>query len=76
MFFSSGMLGETVLRLFSGLCDYGLEIGVNHYREVYSFEGGLFDAWSSWNGGQPEVSEDEAFCGRHSLFVCLNGTSV
>ena len=63
------MIGSTVLELFSGVCDYGQEVGVNHYQEVYGFEGGLSDAWSSWGGGLPEISESEAFCGRHSLFV-------
>ena len=52
------------------MCDYGQEIGVNHYQ-VYDFEDGESDAWDSWSGSVPEVSEDEAFCGRHSLFVCL-----
>ena len=65
------LIGRTVLELFSGLCDFGQEVGVNHYQDVYSFEGGLSDAWSSWVGGLPQVSEDEAFCGRHSLFVSI-----
>ena len=65
------LLGQTVLDLFIGVCDYGQEIGVNHYQDIYDFEGGSSDAWSSWGGGQPEISEDEAFCGRHSLFVSL-----
>lgn len=65
------LIGRTVLELFSGVCDFGQEVGVNHYQDVYSFEGGLSDEWSSWSGGLPRVSEDEAFCGRHSLYVCL-----
>lgn len=63
------LIGRAVLELFSGECDFGQEVGINHYQDVYSFEGGLSDAWSSWAGGLPQVSKDEAFCGRHSLFV-------
>lgn len=65
------LIGRRVLELFSGVCDFGQEIGVNHYQDVYSFEDGLSDVWSSWGGGVPQVTEDEAFCGRHSLFVSL-----
>jgi hypothetical protein len=65
------LVGRAVLELFSGVCDFGQEVGINHYQDVYSFEGGLSDAWSSWAGGLPQVSEEEAFCGRHSLFVSL-----
>lgn len=53
------------------MCDFGQEVGVNHYQDVYGFESGLSDVWSSWGGGLPQISEDEAFCGRHSLFVSL-----
>ena len=65
------LIGRAVLELFSGVCDFGQEVGINHYEDVYSFEGGLSDTWSSWEGGLPQVSEEEAFCGRHSLFVSL-----
>ena len=65
------LIGRAVLELFSGVCDFGQEVGINHYEDVYNFEGGLSDAWSSWDGGLPQVSEEEAFCGRHSLFVSL-----
>ena len=73
MFFFAELLRETILSLFEGVCDFGIEIGIFHLDDnIYSFEDGnvrTSDGWRSWNGAAPEISETESYCGRHSIYV-------
>ena len=65
------LLDNTVVSLFNGVCDFGRELGVRHYDNIFDFEGGVgsSETWRGWNGKTPEIVEDESFCGRHSLYV-------
>ncbi len=72
---SAEALGDAVLSLFSGKCEFDLLHGINYYPGPlgFDFEEGVNsgEAWSSWNGIPPLITEDEALCGRHSLYVSV-----
>lgn len=67
------ILAIAVLGLFSGDCEFDIVHGVNHYPgpNGFDFEGGIRsdEGWAAWNGDPPEIAEEEALCGRHSLYV-------
>lgn len=69
----TGLLASTVLDLFSGVCEFDIRHGVNHYPGLdgSDFEGGInsIEVWSAWSSNPPEITEEEALCGRHSLYV-------
>ena len=71
----TGLVGEALLDLFSGQCEFSQTFGIRRYPspDGFNFEGGVRsdEAWSSWNGSPPEITEEEALCGRHSLYVSV-----
>jgi len=62
-----------VLELFDGHCSdaFGLELGYDHFTEVYQFEGDSDNsqAWTAWDGSAPVITSQDSLCGRHSLYV-------
>ena len=69
-------LGDAVLDLFAGQCEFDRSHAINYYPGPigYDFEGGIDsnEAWGSWNGSPPQITEEEALCGRHSLYVSMH----
>ena len=66
-----GNLNGSIMQLFSGMCEdaFGQELGFFHFNDVYQFEGGSGQAWTAWDGTPPVITTEDAFCGRHSLYV-------
>lgn len=64
-----------MLGLFAGQCEFDILQGINYYPSPrgYDFEGGIHsnEAWRAWNADPPLMTEEEALCGRHSLYVSV-----
>lgn len=69
---NKGALNAGLETLLTGVCGkaFGLELGYTHYNDVvYGFEESS-TLWTGWDGSAPLQTTQEAFCGRHSLYVC------
>jgi hypothetical protein len=70
----AGSLNSSITGLLSGVCDeaFDLELGFSHYNDiVYGFEEhGTPLAWVAWDADAPVQTNEQALCGRQSLYVC------
>ena len=58
--------------LLEGVCQFEPSFGVYNFNNtIYDFETGV-QGWQAWDSTSPEVVEDEALCGRQSLYVSRN----
>ena len=67
----SDALKAAIFGLFHGICHYGNAPVTFYNNTVYGFEYGIGsnETWQNWGVGVPVIADNEAFCGRFSLYV-------
>lgn len=67
-------INASIMSLLSGTCEeaFGQELGYTHYGGVHTFENST-SLWSAaWGGLTPMQTNEDSFCGQHSLHVCIH----